>query len=288
MDKKYFCRMQNEDFKMSWRDRWYDIIFHSSTPAGRRFDVILLILIVVSVVVVMIDSVPGYHEEFSKIFIYIEWFFTLVFSAEYLLRIIVSRKPKIYVKSFYGIIDLFSVLPTYLSLLVAGTQFLIVIRILRILRIFRVLKLTRYMKASQLLVVSLKQSRFKIIVFFEVLISTVIIMGSLMYIIEGPENGFESIPLSIYWAIITLTTVGFGDITPNTALGQFLASFIMILGYSIIAVPTGIISAEIVKAGNISDNKRCCSDCKTETHDDDALFCKYCGKELGLHSNTTE
>lgn len=278
--------MQNEDYKINWRDKWYDIIFHSSTPAGRRFDVILLILIVCSVAVVMVDSIPGYHENYNTLFIYIEWFFTLVFSAEYLLRIIVSRKPKIYIKSFYGIIDLLSVLPTYLSLLVAGTQFLIVIRILRILRIFRVLKLTRYMKASQILIVSLKQSRFKIIVFFEVLISTVIIMGSLMYIIEGPENGFESIPLSIYWAIITLTTVGFGDITPNTALGQFLASFIMILGYSIIAVPTGIISAEIVKAGNVNDAKRCCSDCNTENHDEDALYCKYCGKELGIHKNT--
>jgi len=242
-------------------------------------------MILLSVLVVMMDSIPAYHTNYSLLFLKLEWIFTIIFSAEYIMRLVVSRKPSIYIRSFYGVIDLFSVLPTYLSLLFFGTQYLIVVRILRILRIFRVLKLTRYMKASQILIVSLKQSRFKIIVFFEVLITTVVIMGSLMYIIEGPQNGFTSIPLSIYWAIITLTTVGFGDITPNTALGQFLASFIMILGYSIIAVPTGIISAEIVKAGNLTDNKMCCNDCKTEIHDEDALFCKYCGKELGARKD---
>jgi len=256
------------------------VVFHSNTKEGRLFDVILLILIIMSVAVVMLDSVPAYRLNYQTYFLTLEWFFTIIFSIEYIVRIVISRKPTIYIRSFYGIIDLVSVLPTYFIFLFPGSQYLVVIRILRMLRIFRVLKLTRFMKASHVLVISLKQSRFKIIVFFEVLITTVIIMGSLMYIIEGPENGFTSIPTSIYWAIITLTTVGFGDITPNTPLGQFFASFIMILGYSIIAVPTGIISAEIVKAGNQSEKTVKCKVCHSITHDEDAMFCKYCGKSL--------
>lgn len=276
-----FLDMEENKIKRDWRFKAYDVIFHSSTPAGRLFDVILLILIMASVIVVMLDSVPSFKLKYRDAFLSLEWIFTILFTIEYIVRIIVSHKPKIYIRSFYGIIDLLSVIPTYLSLFFTGTQYLIVIRILRMLRIFRVLKLTRYMKASHVLVVSLRQSRFKIIVFFEVLITTVVIMGSLMYLIEGPENGFTSIPTSIYWAIITLTTVGFGDITPITALGQFFASLIMILGYSIIAVPTGIISAEIVKAGHDSTmKKRKCHDCATLSHDDDALFCKYCGKQI--------
>ncbi len=273
--------MEEEKIERDWRYKWYDVVFHSNTPAGRLFDIILLIVIMISVLIVMLDSVPVFREKYRFAFFQLEWFFTILFSAEYLVRIFISKKPKVYIWSFYGIIDLLSVLPTYLSLFFAGTQYLLVIRILRILRIFRVLKLTRYMKASHVLSVSLKQSRFKIIVFFEVLITTVVIMGSLMYLIEGTENGFTSIPMSIYWAIITLTTVGFGDITPVTPLGQFMASLIMILGYSIIAVPTGIISAEIVKAGqNAALKKSKCQECQTITHDDDALYCKYCGKQL--------
>jgi voltage-gated potassium channel len=271
---------EEKKIKRSWRYYWYDVVFHSSTPKGRLFDLVLLILILLSVLVVMLDSVPSISEKYKLDLIRLEWFFTILFSVEYILRIVISKKPGVYIKSFYGIIDLLSILPTYLSLLVAGTQYLLVIRIIRILRIFRVLKLTRYMKASHVLVVSLRQSRFKIIVFFEVLITTVVIMGSLMYLIEGPENGFTSIPTSIYWAIITLTTVGFGDITPATALGQFMASLIMVLGYSIIAVPTGIISAEIVKAGNTPKKFRRCKECNAESHDEDALYCKYCGEPL--------
>jgi voltage-gated potassium channel len=273
--------MEEEKIERDWRYKWYDVVFHSNTPAGRLFDIILLIVIMISVLIVMLDSVPVFREKYRFAFFQLEWFFTILFSVEYLVRIFISKKPKVYIWSFYGIIDLLSVLPTYLSLFFAGTQYLLVIRILRILRIFRVLKLTRYMKASHVLSVSLKQSRFKIIVFFEVLITTVVIMGSLMYLIEGTENGFTSIPMSIYWAIITLTTVGFGDITPVTPLGQFMASLIMILGYSIIAVPTGIISAEIVKAGQHAAFKKSkCQECQTITHDDDALYCKYCGKQL--------
>jgi len=272
--------MSNKNNWLDWRDRWYEIIFHSNTPAGRLFDVILLIMIVISVGVVMLDSVPAFRNEYRTPFTNLEWFFTILFTIEYVIRIIVSRKPRIYIFSFYGVIDLISLLPTYFSLIIAGSHYLLVIRILRMLRVFRVLKLTRFMRASHVLTLSLRQSRFKIIVFFEVLLTTVVIMGSLMYIIEGPENGFTSIPVSIYWAIVTLTTVGFGDITPNTALGQFFASLIMILGYSIIAVPTGIISAEIVKAGNVSFVEKKCTNCKAELHDSDALFCKYCGKSL--------
>jgi len=272
--------MSEEKLKRDWRRRWYAVVFHSNTKEGRLFDVILLILIIMSVAVVMLDSVPAYRLNYQTYFLTLEWFFTIIFSIEYIVRIVISRKPTIYIRSFYGIIDLVSVLPTYFIFLFPGSQYLVVIRILRMLRIFRVLKLTRFMKASHVLVISLKQSRFKIIVFFEVLITTVVIMGSLMYIIEGPENGFTSIPTSIYWAIITLTTVGFGDITPNTPLGQFFASFIMILGYSIIAVPTGIISAEIVKAGNHSEKIVKCKVCHSITHDEDAIFCKYCGKSL--------
>jgi voltage-gated potassium channel len=272
--------MSEEKLDRDWRRRWYAVIFHSDTKAGKLFDVILLILIIMSVIVVMLDSVPAYRLKFQHYLLTLEWFFTIIFSIEYIVRIVISRKPLIYVRSFYGVIDLISVLPTYFIFLFPGSQYLVVIRILRMLRIFRVLKLTRFMKASHVLVISLKQSRFKIIVFFEVLITTVIIMGSLMYIIEGPENGFTSIPTSIYWAIITLTTVGFGDITPSTPLGQFFASFIMILGYSIIAVPTGIISAEIVKAGNQSEKTVKCKSCHSIIHDEDALYCKYCGKSL--------
>ncbi|MBE0639872.1 MAG: ion transporter [Bacteroidales bacterium] len=272
--------MSTQKFKRNWRDQWYRIVFHADTPEGRLFDVVLLILIVLSVMVVIFDSVPSFREKFKLEFNLLEWCFTIIFSVEYIFRIIISRKPRKYILSFYGIIDFISVIPTYVSILLAGSHYLSVIRILRMLRIFRILKLTRFMKASHVLVVSLKQSRYKIIVFFEVLITTVVIMGSLMYVIEGPENGFTSIPTSIYWAIITLTTVGFGDITPSTPLGQFLASFIMILGYSIIAVPTGIISAEIVKAGNKPDRPTKCSECHSVSHDEDALYCKYCGKSL--------
>lgn len=278
--------MSNKNNWLDWRDRWYEIIFHSNTPAGRLFDVILLIMIVISVGVVMLDSVPAFRNEYRTPFTNLEWFFTILFTIEYVIRIIVSRKPRIYIFSFYGVIDLISLLPTYFSLIISGSQYLLVIRILRMLRVFRVLKLTRFMRASHVLTLSLRQSRFKIIVFFEVLLTTVVIMGSLMYIIEGPENGFTSIPVSIYWAIVTLTTVGFGDITPNTALGQFFASLIMILGYSIIAVPTGIISAEIVKAGNVTFVEKKCTNCTSDLHDSDALFCKYCGKSLEKEDKT--
>lgn len=263
------------------RDKLYDIIFHSDTQAGKNFDVILLILIILSVLIVMLDSVSELHENYTRIFLNAEWIFTILFTIEYFTRIIISRKPLNYVRSFYGIIDLLSILPTYLSLVLLGSHYLLVIRILRILRIFRILKLSRYLRASQVLQISLRQSKYKIIVFLEVVIATVVIMGSFMYLIEGPEHGFNSIPRSIYWAIVTLTTVGFGDITPQTILGQFFASIIMIMGYSIIAVPTGIISAEIMRTEHPAKNNGCkCQSSDHQKHDQDAIYCKYCGAEL--------
>ncbi len=265
----------------SARDVFYDIIFHSDTRAGKNFDVVLLVTIILSVFIVMLDSVSELRLRFTRIFFYAEWIFTILFTIEYFTRIAVSRKPLDYVKSFYGIIDLLSILPTYLSLVITGSHYLLVIRILRMLRVFRILKLSRYLRASQVLQISLRQSKYKIIVFLEVVLASVVIMGSFMYLIEGPENGFSSIPKSIYWAIVTLTTVGFGDITPQTILGQFFASIIMILGYSIIAVPTGIISVEMIRAEKPSKKTVSrCKSCKLGQHDDDAVYCKYCGKEL--------
>ncbi|MCF8365399.1 MAG: ion transporter [Bacteroidales bacterium] len=268
--------------KESFRDRLYNIIFYSDTKAGKSFDVILLISIVASVFIVMLDSVVELRQKYSQFFFLAEWIFTLLFTLEYITRIAVSRKPVKYIISFYGIIDLLSILPTFLSLFLAGSHFLLVIRILRMLRIFRILKLSRYLKASHVLQISLKQSKYKIIVFLEVVLTIVVIMGSMMYLIEGPENGFSSIPKSIYWAIVTLTTVGFGDITPQTIAGQFFASIIMILGYSIIAVPTGIISAELFKAEKTEPKKSgtLCRVCNQSDHDEDASYCKFCGREL--------
>lgn len=273
--------METGRTKRKRRDKLYEIIFLSDTKAGKDFDVMLLVTIILSVLIVMLDSVGELHNKYTRVFMYTEWIFTILFTLEYFTRIIISRRPLEYVKSFYGIIDLLSVLPTYLSLVLAGSHYLLVIRILRMLRIFRILKLSRYLRASQVLQISLRQSKYKIIVFLEVVIATVVIMGSFMYLIEGPEHGFNSIPKSIYWAIVTLTTVGFGDITPQTILGQFFASIIMILGYSIIAVPTGIISAEMLRAERPGKNNACkCPSCDHENHDSDAVYCKYCGKEL--------
>ena len=272
--------MQENKTKQSWKEEWYQIIFHSDTPTSKKFDIILLVLIVMSVLVVMLDSVKSISQALGPWFFICEWIFTIIFTLEYIIRIIVSRKRVKYIRTFYGIIDLLSIFPTYLSLVLVGSHYLVIIRILRMLRVFRILKLSRYLKASEVLAISLRQSKYKIIVFLEVVLTTVIIMGSLMYLIEGPESGFTSIPRGIYWAIVTLTTVGFGDITPDTVAGQFLASIIMILGYSIIAVPTGIISAELMKTEHLRQLNNKCDKCHTEVHDDDADYCKHCGRKL--------
>ena len=266
---------------MNWKKRLYDIVFKTDTRAGKLFDVVLVISIILSIIVVMLDSIATIHQEHGKILLTAEWFFTILFTIEYLFRIYISKKKFNYVLSFYGIIDLLAILPTYISLFFAGYHYLLVIRILRLLRIFRILKLYRFIGASSYLMESLKASRHKIAVFLSAVMAIVVIMGAAMYLIEGQESGFKSIPESIYWAIITLTTVGYGDITPVTPLGKALASVVMILGYSIIAVPTGIITAELtMKKDKDERDKKFCTECGCNDHDKDASYCMVCGKEL--------
>ena len=265
--------------RSQWRDDLYTIIFEAETPAGKWFDILLIASILASVLAVMLDSVSSINSRHGSLLNLAEWFFTLVFTVEYILRLICVRRPLVYVFSFFGIVDLLAIIPTYVSLFIPGTQYLLVVRILRILRIFRVLKLVQYMGEALLLLRALRASSKKITVFLFTVITLVIVLGSLMYLIEGAQNGFTSIPRSIYWAIVTLTTVGYGDISPQTNLGQMLAAFIMILGYSIIAVPTGIVTAELSQVSGRSKT-RVCRECNADKHDSDAVFCKYCGTEL--------
>jgi voltage-gated potassium channel len=265
----------------SWRSKMHEVIFEADTQAGKWFDILLIVSILLSVISVMLDSVGSMREIYGWWFYRIEWFFTILFSIEYILRLISVGRPLAYATSFYGIVDLLAVIPTYLSLIIPGTQYLLVIRILRILRIFRVLKLVQYISEARLLRQALRDSRRKITVFLFTVLTMVVIFGSLMYLIEGPVNGFTSIPRGIYWAIVTLTTVGYGDISPQTSLGQFLAALIMILGYSIIAVPTGIVTVAFAKAESKAQFKtQVCPQCSAEGHDSDAKYCKYCGAQL--------
>jgi len=264
------------------KEKVYRIIFETDTPAGKGFDVALIVSIKLSIIVVMLDSVDSIREPYHQILFVLEWLFTLLFTAEYALRLICTRHPARYVWSFFGIVDLLAILPTYFSLFFPGSHYLLVIRVLRVLRVFRVLKLVQYMHEATLLLTALKASRRKIVVFLYTVVSLVVILGSLMYVIEPDSSGFTSIPRSVYWAIVTLTTVGYGDISPVTGLGQALAAMIMILGYSIIAVPTGIVSVEYSRAtdgGKVQQNKPC-HDCGCCNHDCDALYCKVCGAEL--------
>jgi voltage-gated potassium channel len=269
--------MKNED----WKNEWYSIIFRHDTKKGRLFDEILLIIILMSVTVVFLDSMKTIHDRFKWILLSLEWFFTFLFTFEYIIRIIISPRKKKYIFSFYGVIDLLSIIPTYLSLIFAGTQFLIIIRILRLFRVFRILKLVRFTSASIYLIHALQHSREKIVVFFGSVLITVTILGTIMYIVEGPESGFVSIPTSIYWAIVTITTVGFGDITPVTPLGQIIASILMLTGYAIIAVPTGIITSEMSrdKPRKPLTSKEC-RQCKTITYLHDANYCANCGEKF--------
>lgn len=264
----------------SWRSKLHEIIFEANTPAGKYFDIVLIVFIVLSVFCVMLDSVSEFRAAYSTPLHTLEWFFTLIFTVEYGLRLICVQRPWHYAISFYGIVDLLSILPAYLSLLIAGTHYLLVIRILRILRIFRILKLVTYLGEARQLTRALVASRRKIGVFLFTVVTLVVIMGSLMYVIEGEENGFTSIPRSIYWAIVTLTTVGYGDIAPRTDLGQLLAAFIMILGYAIIAVPTGIVTVEMSNAFRQPVDNRACPVCAAEGHDHNAIYCKFCGGKL--------
>ena len=263
----------------NFKEKLHKIIFEADTPAGKLFDVVLLFIIVLSVVLVMLESVNAIANRYIEILHTLEWIITFIFTIEYILRILIIHRPVRYIFSFFGIIDLLSVIPTYLSLFFVGYQSLIVIRMLRLLRVFRILKLTRYTQAGRTLLRALWASREKISVFLFFILITVVIMGTIMYLIEGETNGFSSIPLSIYWAIVTLTTVGYGDISPATPFGQFIASLIMIMGYAVIAVPTGIITAEIIKP-TPSKNTQVCQHCLYDKHDDDAVFCKKCGDKL--------
>lgn len=266
-----------------WRKRLHEIIFEADTFAGKAFDVTLLLLIILSVLLVMLESMQPVAADYGDWFYAAEWILTIAFSIEYMLRIFCVYQPRHYIKSFYGIIDLLAVLPTYLSLLLPGAQYLLVVRSMRLLRVFRIFKLVSFLKESQILVTALKASRIKITVFLSFVVMLVIIIGSVMYVIEaGQGSGFSNIPKSIYWAIVTLTTVGYGDIAPATALGQFFASCVMILGYAVIAVPTGIVSAELFKTkeGKQFNNTRSCQSCGREGHDTDADYCKYCGALL--------
>ncbi|PKV75473.1 ion transporter [Pontibacter ramchanderi] len=264
----------------SLKRRLYSIIFEAETPAGRAFDVVLLILIMASVVVVSLESVVSFRRSYLHVFQALEWTFTILFTIEYLLRIYSSAKPIRYIFSFFGIIDLLAIIPTYLSLFVLGSQYLLVIRVFRLLRIARVFRLTRFVNEGQVLSKALRASLTKITVFLGVVLMMVIVVGALMYVIEGRQSGYTSIPISVYWAIVTVTTVGFGDITPVTPIGQFLASCLMITGYGIIAVPTGIVSVELANAERMDTNTRVCPNCHKEGHPKSANFCDNCGYKL--------
>lgn len=272
--------IKDKDGLSPWRLKLHEVIYEADTRAGKFFDVLLLIIIILSITVVMLESVPSLHEDYGDFFEKAEWIFTALFTLEYIARLISIQKPLKYVLSFYGIIDLLSIIPTYLGVFISGTSSLMVIRSLRLMRVFRILKLGSVIKESKTLIDSLKASRHKIMVFLLSILTMVTILGTVMYLIEGGENGFDSIPRSIYWAIVTLTTVGYGDISPITTLGQFIASIVMILGYAIIAVPTGIVTNELIKSENKKISTLACKSCSQEGHDADAKHCKYCGEKL--------
>ena len=264
-----------------WRQRLYIIIFESDTPAGRCFDTLLLLTILASLGVVMVDSIESVHARYHGLLSGLEWTFTAIFALEYLLRLYCSPKPLRYAFSFFGLVDLLAVLPAILALAFADAQYLLIVRVIRMIRIFRILKLRQYLAQANFLLTALRSSRRKIIVFLVTVSSLVTVFGTLMYVIEGPANGFTSIPTSIYWAIVTLTTVGFGDITPKTPLGQMVASLVMITGYSIIAVPTGIFTAELTNAMRQEGLlKHTCPHCKKHRHEANAAFCSRCGGPL--------
>jgi voltage-gated potassium channel len=258
----------------------YETIYESDTKAGKLFDVLLIGLISASVIVVMLDSIATVNQDFKHLLYVLEWIFTILFTIEYFLRIIALRKPLGYIFSFYGLIDLLAILPTYLSLFFPATRYFTVIRILRVLRIFRILKLLQYINAANQLTMAMRASRTKITVFLFSVVSLAVVLGSFMYVIEGSENGFTSIPRSIYWAIVTMTTVGYGDISPQTVIGQVLASIIMILGYAIIAIPTGIVTSELNFMRSNPNVGQACPNCGCEGHSADAHFCRKCGTTL--------
>lgn len=274
--------MKNDPQINSWKEKWHEIIYEADSRGGKIFDIILIVAIIFSIILVMLESVKELDSQYHNFFNISEWVITILFSIEYVLRIITVKKPKQYIFSFYGIIDLLSTIPKYLSMFIGGAHALVALRALRLLRIFRILKLVRFVGATNMLGKALKASRFKILVFISAVMIICVIIGTIMYLVEGDPSGFTSIPRSIYWAIVTLTTVGYGDIAPQTALGQFLASLVMILGYGIIAIPTGIVGVEMAKdkGPEINLNTNSCQNCSADNHKDDAKFCYKCGEKL--------
>jgi voltage-gated potassium channel len=271
-----------EENKEHWRSRLFTVIFEHDTPAGKLFDIVLLVLIFLSLVLVMLQSIPELEIRNREIFYQAEWVITILFTIEYVLRLLAVKKPRSYATSFYGIIDILSIVPTYLSLFLPLSQYLLVIRSLRLMRVFRIFKLTQFVREGTSLALALKASARRILVFFAFVLIITIVMGSIVYVVESPVNErFSNIPQSIYWCIVTITTVGYGDIFPITTLGKFLASFIMLLGYAIIAVPTGIVTVELTKSARTDQVKgQACPSCSIGGHDPDAVHCKYCGHLL--------
>ena len=281
MPKKTIDTLTKKEVQLRpWQQKIHEIITETETRLGKLFDIWLLIIILISVIVIMLESVSSVQKTYAEEFIIIEFVITGLFTIEYVLRIISTKQPLKYMFSFLGVVDLLSILPTYLGLFISGTKPLTVIRALRFLRIFRILELSNYTMGADTIIKALYGSRHKIIVFIMSMLTIVIILGAIMFSVESPEAGFTSIPRSIYWAIITITTVGYGDIAPITPLGQAIAAIIMLIGYSIIAVPTGIVSAEIVKRDKSRFKLHACSNCKRTEHETDAEFCKYCGEKL--------
>lgn len=275
--------IKKEDFS-PFKEKMHELIFEADTPHGKTFDIALIIAILASVLVVMLESVESYDAKYHQIFDILEWILTAFFTIEYILRLYIVYRPMKYALSFFGLVDLLSILPSYLSFFIAGSESLMVIRILRLLRVFRIFKLAKFTREGQIIMIAMKKSYKKILVFLTFILLLVTIFGSIMYIIEvdHPDTGFDSIPRSIYWAIVTLTTVGYGDIAPHTPLGQFLAAIVMMLGYAVIAVPTGIVTAELTNTKE-QHNTQACRFCAVEGHDDEAEYCYMCGEELNVH-----
>lgn len=271
---------KSEEIRNPTKEKIHEIIFEADTPAGKTFDIILLVAIVASLAVVIIESVDSISNRYIDFFIWAEVFFTILFTLEYALRIYCVYRPWKYIFSFFGIIDFLAILPGYLSLVISGSQYLLVIRGLRLIRVFRIFKLGHFLNEGEVIINALRASRAKITVFLTFITINTVIIGAMMYLVEGGSNdSFSSIPRGIYWAIVTLTTVGYGDITPVTPIGQFLSALVMILGYAVLAVPTGIVSAEMINE-NRKNNTQACRYCGSEGHDDDAVHCKYCGEQL--------
>ncbi|MBO9153335.1 ion transporter [Chitinophaga sp. GCM10012297] len=274
--------MIKEKDAKDWREKLHGVIYESETKAGKAFDVALLFCILASIVVVMLDSVHSLHSRYGGIFLALEWIFTGIFTVEYILRLISIRRPYKYIFSFFGAIDLLAIIPSYLSVFFVGAQSLLVLRALRLLRIFRIFRLVHFLSEMQFLSVAVVNSLRKISIFILFVLTCVVILGSVIYLVEDDSSGFTSIPQSVYWAIVTITTVGYGDVAPATPLGKFIASFIMLLGYGIIAVPTGIVTTEMAQQAyrNKGRANNACPNCGKEGHDTDASFCKFCGEKL--------